>query len=321
VLRDELQWLSQSWEPNKWHWYRQIPFLWPLAACLETAQTKDDLKLLAERVAVGRLGTPEIWAAAEMRWSQQGIVDDDFRLMTDDRWPFDERIAESGFPFIACNWSLRRNRYEQLTRLLDQFREIPRSQIKTWMARTIFSILRPLPDQNRVFLDISLTDLQELCTALSGDYRQAFNLDLLYQLKMPTLLGPEWISFFDWLGRQQISIESYRSSRSWPYTEQLVHSFCSAPEERRGLLPLLAELAVAGYKCEVPREVLHLCYNWDERTKDDTTILSLARGDLTPMRPSSWRKRLQRTSRSTLFGVRLSSFAGSFQWNGSYPLP
>src|SRR5262249_13233625 len=37
-----------------------------------------------------------------------------------------------------------------------------------------------------------------------------------------------------------------------------------------------------GYKCEIPREVLHLCYNWDERTKDDTTILSLARGDSTP---------------------------------------
>jgi hypothetical protein len=95
----------------------------------------------------------------------------------------------------------------------------------------------------------------------------------------PTPLSPEWIDFFDWLGRQQPSF--YWGNDDWQHTEQLVYSFAAAPEARRGLLPLLVALAASGNKCEVPREVPRVCRGWDARAKEYSVLLSLARGDWT----------------------------------------
>ena len=107
ALYEELKWLGENGEPRQWYWLEYIP--WPLAACIQAAQTEDDLKLLADRARSGRLGTPEIWAAAESRWIEKGVTDDDVHAISDDRWPFDEHIAESGFPFAACYWLLVKN--------------------------------------------------------------------------------------------------------------------------------------------------------------------------------------------------------------------
>jgi len=103
---------------------------------------------------------------------------------------------------------------------------------------------------------------------------------MLSQLSMPRPLSQEAIHFFDWLGRQQPLIFE-PSDLFWPHTEQLVHSFSAAPEAQRGLLPLLAALAVSGNRCEVPQEVLRLCREWDDRSQDDAILLSLARGNCT----------------------------------------
>ena len=146
------------------------------------------------------------------------------------------------------------------------------------MAGTIFDSLR-MPPPHDDFVPLSLADLQELIDATPRDQQQTLDLSWLSKLKVPTQLSPEWIEFFGWLGRQQLW--SSDSSSAWPWTEQIVHSFSSAPEERRELLPLLATLVVFGNKCEVPRNILQLCRDWDDRAKADAALLSLAREDWT----------------------------------------
>lgn len=275
VLRNELHWLAQNWTPYRWYWSGLFP--WPLAACLRTAKTKDDLRLLAEKAANGKLGKLETWASAETRWVQMGITDDDFQAMSDARWPFDERIGEIGFPFAACSWSLRGNKSQlQTEELLKQFRRIPSSLIKTWMASEILDLLSSFLGED--MSPVSLTDFQELLSVPSGDWRLGFDFDWLPQLKAMAQLSSEWVDFLDQMGRQQVR---FYGRGTWPGTEQLVHRFVDAPEVRRGLLPLLGALAVAGNKCEVPREILQVCREWGDNTKDTVVLLRLARGDWT----------------------------------------
>ena len=120
---------------------------------------------------------------------------------------------------------------------------------------------------------------------------------MLSQLSMPRPLSQEAIHFFDWLGRQQPLIFE-PSDLFWPRTEQLVHSFSAAPEAQRGLLPLLAALAVSGNKCEVPQEVIRLCREWDDHSRDDAILLSLARGDWTSEEANELAERIARSKSS-----------------------
>ena len=240
--------------------------------------TNNDLKKLARWAAAGRLGTPAIWKAAEERWLQRGIIDDDFHAMTDDHWPFDEQIAERGFPFVAPIYLPREEDFQtRIMQFLNQFHQIPQSHIKSWLASTIlYSLSSPIHHRRKLDFP-SLTALQQLFRAVLVVGRQQFPLDWLHE-SIDTLapLSPEWIDFLDWLGRARVGF--YGGNLPWPHTEQLVHSFSAAPETRRGLLPLPVALAVSGNKCEVIR----LWRSWGDHAKDDASLLRVARGDWTP---------------------------------------
>src|SRR4030095_12365530 len=129
-------------------------------------KTNNDLKKLARWAAAGRLGTPAIWKAAEERWLQRGIIDDDFHAMTDDHWPFDEQIAERGFPFVASIYLPREEDFQtRIMQFLNQFRQIPQSHIKSWLASTIlYSLSSPIHHRRKLDF-LSLTALQQLFRA------------------------------------------------------------------------------------------------------------------------------------------------------------
>jgi hypothetical protein len=282
VLKHELEWLADNSEPGPiqlWFGWQFIP--WPFTACLRTAKTPDDLKELAGRVGAGRLGTQGIWKAAEERWLQRGVTANDLRAMTDNHWPFDERIAERGFPFAASvNLFGDKSSPIQIRKSLDQFHQMSQSQMKAWLASAILNSLWGRSRTRGKLVPLSLADVQELFRIVPAGYWPPFPLNWCFEPpNTPTPLSPEWIDFFDWLGRQQPSF--YWGNDDWQHTEQLVYSFAAAPEARRGLLPLLVALAASGNKCEVPREVPRVCRGWDARAKEYSVLLSLARGDWT----------------------------------------
>ena len=86
------------------------------------------------------------------------------------------------------------------------------------------------------------------------------------------------VEFLDWLGRE---IEWFAvDTVSAESAEELARHFCLSPEGRRGLLPIIAGVAVAGHRCVLPQGVLDLAKSWGSRARDDAVGLSLARSDL-----------------------------------------
>jgi hypothetical protein len=104
-----------------------------------------------------------VWKAAETRWLNQGISNDDFHAMiADDCWPFGERIAERGFPFIASRPAFgEENPRSRIEETLHQIHQIPPSRMRAWLAALILQQLveyryREIP------VTITLADYQEL---------------------------------------------------------------------------------------------------------------------------------------------------------------
>ena len=71
---------------------------WPILACLALSDERDELMEIAGKAAKGELGDFSDWLAAENRWFNIGITQEDIVSMPDARLPFDAKIAETGFP-------------------------------------------------------------------------------------------------------------------------------------------------------------------------------------------------------------------------------
>ena len=78
-------------------------------ACLGSASTKDELVEMAEQARAGFFGDIDDWSAAELRWDREGVVEEDLTHTASDKWPFDAKIAERGFPLSAASWQSDRN--------------------------------------------------------------------------------------------------------------------------------------------------------------------------------------------------------------------
>jgi hypothetical protein len=102
VLANELRWLSEVWITRESFWFCRDLIAWPLLSCLSAGNTQDELKELADRAQSGRLGQFDDWIAAERRWEDKGITERDILHVTDERWPFDTSIAETGVPLASC---------------------------------------------------------------------------------------------------------------------------------------------------------------------------------------------------------------------------
>ena len=99
ALGTELRWLAEKWEPSDKAW---LSLPWPLAACLNRAKSREDLLRLARLAEEGHLGDSRHWNAAEQRWREVGVVDDDFLAISDDQLPLRPELSTSGFPFGVC---------------------------------------------------------------------------------------------------------------------------------------------------------------------------------------------------------------------------
>lgn len=127
---------------------------WPMISCLRTARDEDDLKLIAELLLSGELGTESIWRKAESGW----------------KWPDVERAAEKwvdGIPWdlgalrtsppltVMASWNLVNERTvarktSQLECANRIFETTKSDATRRWMARACLSILRNLDGTDSV---------------------------------------------------------------------------------------------------------------------------------------------------------------------------
>ncbi|MGH9896328.1 MAG: hypothetical protein ACREA0_30910, partial [bacterium] len=104
---------------------------WVFGSCLAYAGCPAELGELADRAARGDLGDVNDWRAAETRWKDRGLTQEDLFYIADDRWPFDRDIARIGFPVGGMhyfNYGRVREDTERIYELLNRLSDCPRVQ-------------------------------------------------------------------------------------------------------------------------------------------------------------------------------------------------
>ncbi len=284
TLAQELRWLSENWDLEQPR-FRHYDFLWPLATCISASDAKEDLLKLAERADKGQLGSIEQWIAAEERWKQQNIISADFQSMSDDRWPFDDGIDKSGFPFEGCQlsfYSFHFYGFEQKIwqAVIKQYTKLGDSKIKSWIALCALGILTFQPSLAKNHLiSITPSQLKEIILSAWLEHKNSkkFYFDLLHNLAYPNRLGKEWVEFFNWLGQQKY--QRYLANKPWSYSEQLANWFAVQPDQMPGLLNILGILALSGCECPVPKDLLKIEQYEDEDSQYNALMILLSQNN------------------------------------------
>ena len=73
---------------------------WPFLSLLNHAKSKADFQNYKLKLENGLMGSPDEWMKAEERWTTKGITMDDILYMTNEHFPYDNKIAEIGFPLV-----------------------------------------------------------------------------------------------------------------------------------------------------------------------------------------------------------------------------
>ena len=144
---------------------------WPLLSCLSVCKDGAELSKIADRAGAGELGDIHDWIAAENRWTERGVVLDDFLSMPDGRLPFDSDIANTGFPISMPLWPMVPHGEEDrfLSNAMVILSQLPKGMSRTFVARMVHSRL----------LDAAFTDLNYESTDSRDTFSQALeSLDL-----------------------------------------------------------------------------------------------------------------------------------------------
>jgi hypothetical protein len=90
---------SPYYEHSK-QYFKDIP--WQLHLILNNAESKEEILAIAQKARLGHLGDTQDWGTAEVRWINEGFKVDDFRVFSNEDWPFTPEIAIRGVqPFGA----------------------------------------------------------------------------------------------------------------------------------------------------------------------------------------------------------------------------
>lgn len=276
-LAAELKWLGDNWEPCDKAWLTSLP--WPIAACLNRAKSREDLLGLTRLAKEGSLGDIKHWNAAEQRWREVGVLDEDFQAMSDDKLPLRPEYSVAGFPFGVCGYATS-GEYSsaQLSSTLDKLRRMDNTETRSWLASAVLRPWEYRRGRKSVPLPGQFRELYAMASRRPRVRWQTYWLDNLAVSPPGGSLNAEWVDFLDWLGREeeQFWVDIPRTELA----EELIHHFCSNPDGRRGLLPIIAGFAAAGCRCTLPKHVLDLAKSWSPRAKDDAIGLGLAGGDV-----------------------------------------
>jgi hypothetical protein len=248
---------------------------WPIMACVAAASDKDDLGRLAERASAGDLGDEAQWKAAEMRWKVEGLQDEDFEVSEQD-WPFSERVDKIGFPFAACVVSEGGDvNTSRIFLWVERLQSLKNTKLREWLADSIISFWDVRLDKDR---PLTAKVYKDLINAASKRRRGIFWLEGIFDAGISLPISTEWLEIFDMIGRENtwLSAGNVRDE----YVEDILHHFCADPERWKGLLNLVVEFASEGSKCNLPRPVLETIKGWGHSAKEDAIVLSFARDDL-----------------------------------------
>jgi len=277
-LAKELRWLAEQCDSpinfaNRFLGRRGSFLPWPLEACLQTANSKEDLIQMARSAESGALGDARDWEQAQVRWLTNGVRDEDVSAMTDDRWPYGPDISKRGFPFFASAVSTASLQKSEIKVWLELLNQLPGQKSRAWLAsvmlesfsQSLFSLYQS---------GLTAKQIKEIFSlATNFKRRRWISLDGFGQRPNTEKLDAEWLELLDWLGRQDYS---FHASQELLFGDQLIHHLYTDPDRWTGLLPIIIMVASRTGQNQVPGQVLDNIRRSNQSLAEDAILLTLA---------------------------------------------
>ncbi|GAB3726195.1 hypothetical protein GCM10027594_07860 [Hymenobacter agri] len=251
TLADGLEALAQhkAYDPGfRGHYYLPWQLVWILNGVSSTQELLD----YASRARQGQFGSTAEWKAAETRWEKEGVTVADFRVFTNEEWPFTAEIGQRGIqPFnaIAVTTTSAPHSVSEAD-LLEAFATTTTTRARPVLANAFFFVRRVTTrrrtDPTMNLLTLPVATVVELAQSATRSVTAPTLLSLLEE-------DIDWVSAVNeldamgrritWLGEWDYHLLAGRNIRE--LIDRFV-SFLPGKPIREGLLRFIASVGVLG---------------------------------------------------------------------------
>ena len=249
---------------------------WPLAACLEAAQSESDLELLAERLRSGALGSTKEWLNLEQTWLSNGLVFHELATMPEAgqfSLSFSWKHFSCSFNFESAN--VRDNLPSCASELAALYHSLDHNMERQTVGSILLSCLEAASSR---FANISncpdASLIRELLEVVDGHVQLG---EMLLSLPIPTPLTSDWIELLDYVGLNFRIFYLSERFGNFPVVAALDESYRANPA-RAGLLTWLAALATDNPIQKIPLTYLELKVDDTPFVQFRKIVLRLAQG-------------------------------------------
>jgi|GEM_PF-1471507 len=251
---------------------------WPLESCFRVAESPESLQSLAEAADRGDLGDSEDWFGAERRWMEAGVTLNDLVSEPPSQLPFGRTIRERGIVISGWSWKAEGDRLSN--DLCAACLEEAKKTISPLVRMRLVTLLARVGEKTRFLIRAVPPDT--LRTLVEGtEYK--FDLSEL-PFSDPSAKLPDWIDFFDWLGRSShfwLHVGG-PDDEAWLQWATIWESAFSADSTRLGLLQLLSLAVRVGHvPDQISSTILPLDPSVDPAVRLAAIIVRLAQSTLT----------------------------------------
>ena len=219
---------------------------WPILACIKTTAESNKLKQLAEDVKRGDLGDRDDWINAQNRWQKQGLTLSDFQYVSQRDLPFDNQIANHGFPFTLSASTI--TYYEDESELIpiqlfNLWQSLSTSLAKKKVAKHLLHVLSYAASNNVVWEALKIDDLKSLVTDMDSEY---LRWSLLGVLPSSFWDAPEFVQTLEKLGAYSL-ITYQKPDKDFDFNPKLELLVSQYPNSNE-LLRLLSIACLTGHR-------------------------------------------------------------------------
>lgn len=236
---------------------------------------------LASQAAAGNLGDLPEWQAAEKRWQKRGVTRDDLEYMSDERWPYDQRIAEIGYPFnIGAIGHIRPQHLYAITKkIYTIYFGLKSKRVKKEVANWLMFLLVICWERGKRISDFGS---KELLNMVNISKYPVFQLDILNALSKFDWQDQNLACVLDSIGRKE-----HRSNLLWGRRSKndkvapMLDRLYQASPKLNGVLRMLTTFCIAGYHPSDSFSYPPPMKYTEPRFQKAAILLRLAQGDWT----------------------------------------
>lgn len=280
TLAEVLATLAESWDPAVENIGWCIPLPWPLAACIGRCASRADLLQISQKASGGDFGGIEHWKEQERRCIEHGIVDADFELHSDELKPWESYLTGSGPQFAIVDPASADNKAvaSALPAMVDRLEHLPNPFAREWISSCLLQWTAFSPEQSGI-TQAQFLSLLRMAHARAHRRSNPYALDIVNYVLDKQQITTDWIDVLNWIGENLTGLTVRQASPL--LCKEVVKHFNADPTNRRGLLSVICEYAIAGLRCEVAEDSVQQAKTWNNVARWQTLAIQLAVGERT----------------------------------------